>query len=175
MNTKEFASQLLNASKNVEPINNNNDYCRVKRWRNKAVFLYSFFSLIALIGTVLFSGEPGMAIPVVAFVDILTAWGFATLFLNFKLFFKSSASAMRKGNKIGEQIQTQHVQVRHEFGDTYRVNTYTENKGCFVAMIFFWLNFIVFGTLGIYVCPFLTFAKIKRTTDNLNNYKNTNR
>lgn len=189
MKTLDFIKTLLHISKTTEPINNKSDYTRVKKWVKRATKLYVAFTIIAIIITVLFSNASSMLLDefstmdelsegiailakiVMLFVSLLTAWGFATMILNFKLMIKSMWSSGLAGYRVGEQIQTNHVSVRHEYGSTYKVTTNTENEGCIVAMIYGFINLFVWAFLCVYVCPFLTFRKIGDSKRNLKNFK----
>lgn len=183
MSIMKFASFYLHACKDAEPINNNSDYCRIKKWKNKATTMYISFSIISvviviaifLISTLFSSDEQFLkvlAYPVVQCVTLLTMWGFATIFLNFKLFIKSVFNAGKDGYAIGEQVQTTHVNVRHEYGNQYSVKTNTEHQGCVVAFISGFINLFVWAFLSVYICPFLMFKKIVETNKNLQKFEN---
>lgn len=174
MKTSDFISVLIHNSKTAEPVENNSDYTRVKRWVNKATALYVVFTIFAIIITVVaiitgsFSGYIPFLIP---FVSILASWGFATIIMNFKLLVKSMVSAGINGFQDGEQIQTNHVSVSHDYGNRYKVSTYTEHQGCAGAMIYGFINFFVWAFLCVYVCPFLTLKKIGNSKKNLKKFK----
>ncbi len=174
MKTIDFISTLLYDSKTAEPINNKADYTRVKKWVKKATKLYTSFSIIAVIITIMISiGSSSLEVPkiIILFVSLLTGWGFATMFLNFKLMIKSLWSSGVSGYRTGEQIQTKHVTVTHEYSNRYKVTTNTENEGCIVSMIYVFINFFVWSFLCVYVCPFLTFRKIASSKQNLEKFK----
>ena len=188
MKTSDFISMLLHISKTAEPINNKSDYTRVKKWVKRAKRLYVTFSIFAIIITLLLLFVSSfimgklpeakqyfeiMAIPVTILsliVGLLTAWGFATMILNFKLMVKSMWSSGSAGYRAGEQIQTTHISVRHEYGNTYRVKSTTEDQGCILAMIYGFINLFVWAFLCVYVCSFLTFRKINVSKNNLENF-----
>lgn len=182
MNTLNFAALLLHICKTAEPINNKSDFRRVKRWKNTASFLYLLFTAVALflIVTIL-SDVPKFSIYielpehliyiVIPFVSLLTAWGFATMLLNFKLLIKSTLGAGADGYRTGEQIQTQNIYVTREYDNRYKVTTETENQGCAVAMISGFINLFVWAFLCVYVCPFLTFKKIITSNKNIRKFK----
>lgn len=182
MSIMKFATFYLHACKNAEPINNNSDYCRIKKWKNKASTMYIIFSIIsAIIVIAIFSNETlfssvqlpkALAYTVMPCVAFITAWGFATIFLNFKLFIKSLFNAGKDGYAIGEQVQTTHVNVRHEYGNQYSVKTNTEHQGCVVAFISGFINLFVWAFLSVYICPFLMFKKITETNKNLQKFEN---
>ena len=182
MNIFNFASLLINTCKKVEPINNKSDYYRIKRWKNKASFMYIIFTAIAVLlcfsildnASTIFANidlpEP-LAYVVIPIVIVLTAWGFATMLLNFKLLIKSMWNASADGYRTGEQIQTTNTYITHEYGNQYSVRTETENQGCVVAMINGFINLFVWAFLCVYVCPFLTFSKINKTKKLLRRYR----
>lgn len=183
MSIIKFASFYLHACKDAESINNNSDYCRIKKWKNKASTMYITFSIIATVAVIAIFSSPtlfsfiqvpkALAYFAVPFTAYFTAWGYATIFLNFKLFIKSVFKAGKDGYAIGEQVQTTHVNVRHEYGNQYSVRTETEHQGCIVAMISGFINLFVWAFLSVYICPFLMFIKIKTTDKNLKAFKNT--
>ena len=186
MSISNFISFLLASCKNAAPIRNNSDYYREKSWKNKASFLYLVFTVIAILITVVLLGNDSkylsdMDLPkpltymVIPLVALLAAWGFATMLLNFKLFIKSLWSSGVEGYKTGEQIQTQHTYITHDYGDRYRVTTETENQGCAVAFVNGFINLFIWSFLCVYICPFLTFGKISKTKKNLRNYKRQSR
>lgn len=173
MSVVKFISYLLFVNKTPETINNKSDYTRVKRWKNTASLLYFLFTAIAVIIALVILGNPSIffenidlpepliyvAIP---FVAVFFAWGLATMLLNLKLLIKSMWGATTDGYHIGEQIQTTNVYVTHEYNNRYKVTTDTENQGCAVAMIYWFINLFVWSALCVYVCPFLAFGKIKK-------------
>lgn len=169
MKTLNFISALLHISKTAEPIENKSDYTRVKRWVNKATSLYIIFTVIALVISIVFfnSSSPEVPLIVIIFVAIFVGLGGATLLMNFKLMLKSTWSAGADGYKIGKTIQTNHINVTHEYGDRYKVSTYTENQGCAVAYINGLINLFVWCFLCVYICPFLSFKKISDSKKNL--------
>lgn len=198
MKTRDFITNLLHISKTAEPIENKSDYTRVSKWVKRATKLYTVFSIVIIIIALLFlsissalfdeiSNEmfaeelPNMeifseimAVPaqiVILLVSVLTAWGFATMILNFRLMIKSLWSSSVKGYHAGEQIKINHVSVRHDYGNTYSVRNTTEDKGCLFACIYGFINLFVWAFLCVYVCPFLTFRKIKDSKKNLEIYK----
>ncbi len=179
MKTSNFISVLLNNCRNPEPINNKSDYTRVKRWTRKASSLYTVFSIIAIVVSVMISCimREIVNVPLIAvlFVAVFTAWGFASMFLNFKLLIKSLWSSGTDGYRVGEQIQTKHIDIQHEYGNTYKVSTHIENEGCALALIYGFINLIVWAVLCVYVCPFLTFKKISKSKRHLRKFRNTRR
>lgn len=182
MSVVKFVSYLLFVNKTPEVIRNKCDYTRVKRWKNKASFLYFLFTAIAIVlALVILSNlsdlsqhidlPAPLAYVAIPFVAVFFAWGLATMLLNLKLLIKSMWGATVEGYQIGEQIQTTNVYVTHEYNDRYKVTTDTENQGCVIAMIYWFINLFVWSVLCVYVCPFLAFGKIKKTKANLRRYK----
>lgn len=179
MSVGKFVSYLLFVSKTPEVINNKSDYTRIKGWKNRASFLYTAFSIAAVVIAIFnFSKLSGdlplpLAYVVLPAVAVFFAWGLVTMLLNLKLLIKSLWGATVDGYRIGEQIQTTHVNVTHEYGNRYKVSTETENQGCAVAMICWFINLFIWSVLCVYVCPFLIFKKIKKTKANLLRYETT--
>ena len=175
MKPLEYISLLLYNCKKAEPISNRSDYTRVKNWVNKATVLYVLFTVIAVIVSVTLGDKAAsseeMPLVVVILVAVLTGWGFATAVMNFKWMFKAMWSAGAQGYRIGEQIQTRHIDVTHEYGNTYKVTSHTENQGCAVAMIQSFINLCVWCFLCVYVCPFLSFKKISDSKKNLRKFE----
>lgn len=182
MNTIEFISYFLFVSKTPETIQNKSDYIRAKRWKNRASFLYLLATAAAVVFAFAVLGNPSLlpedidlpqpliyvAIP---FVAVFFAWGVATMLLNLKLMIKSLWGATVAGYHTGEQIQRTTYNVTREYNNSYKVTTETENEGCAVAMIYWFINLCVWCFLCIYVCPFLTFGKINKTKAVLRRYK----
>lgn len=184
MKVFSFASNLLYHCKTAEPIENKSDYTRVKRWVGKATSWYAIFTVLAVLITAVVLGTAskssdappaGVLTVAVPLICLLCAWGGATMILNFKGLFKSTWSAGVDGYRAGEQIQTHHVNVTHEYGDRYRVTTTTENEGCITAMMSGAINLSVWAFLCVYVCPFLTFKKISNSKKNLRAFEATQR
>ncbi len=165
-----------------EPIHNVDDLCRVKKWVQKVKILYGAATVLAAIAIV-------FIFPFVAFSEaasfvetlgmylfssvyfILICWGVASIALCFKAVFKSAVKAGKSGYTVGEQFRTTHIQTTHEYGNHYKVSAHTENKGCLFALIAGVLNFALWFTFCVYVAPFFTFGKFKRSVRNIKLYE----
>ena len=160
-----------------EPIEDSNDYNRVKAWIKKVIILYSVFTGLSIffmiIGFSIFSAIdlPGIIYMLLPILVILTAWGYASIILYAKDIFKSVAKAGKAGYKVGEQIETTYVDVTHEYGKTYRVSSHTENKGCLFAMISAGAKFFFWGFFCVYIGPVLTFKKVWYSVKNIKAYE----
>lgn len=75
------------------------------------------------------------------------------------------------GYQIGETVKTTKVDVSHEFGNTYKVSSHTEEKGLLFACIAMAGIMIAWAGYCIYKGTFLTFKKIKNTKLKLEEYK----
>ena len=172
---KDEIKKFLNVYMNTEPVKTRNTYRRVKGWVVKCLILYLFFMVGAIILTPVvapvMSNAPSILVMIVL---VWMGWGFSSMLLNLKFIFKSSLQASKKGFEAGSKIETQHINVTYEYGNTYRVNTYTENQGCVTAIFsgFFKLFFWLFGC--VYIAPFLVFIKITKSINNLRNYRHVN-
>jgi len=160
-----------------EPIEDSNDYNRVKAWIKKVIILYSLFtgfSIITMIIAISIMSAfdvPGIAYLILPILDILTAWGYASIILYAKDIFTSVAKAGKTGYQVGSQFETTYVDVTHEYGNTYRVSSRTENKGCLFAVISAGAKFFFWAFFCVYVGPFLTFKKVWYSVKNIKEYE----
>ena len=178
----------------AEPINNSGDYVRVKRWTKKVIVLMSVFTVIAFVwifamGALVFGANSLMQemngegiSPIVIFLFsyilmpfalILSNWGYAMIILDLPNIAKSVMKSARFGYDAGKNIETTHVQVTHEFGNNYRVSSYTDNKGCLFGFIAGMAKFMVWAVFCVYVAPFLTFKKLKASFANMKAFQGT--
>lgn len=169
---KEFFKQCSTP----EPIETVADYRRVKKWVKKAIKLYSVFTVIGFIVIfvaflIIISNDISIINAFLMCLFLLTCWGYATLILYFRPIIKSVAKWGVGGYRVGEKIETTHVNVTHEYGNTYRVSSYTENKGCLFAIFAAGARFFVWAFFCVYIGPFLTVKKIKRSIVNLKKYE----
>ncbi len=152
-------------------------YRKAKSWLKKAITLYSFFSVMGIVVTglviKLVTAVQGFH-PIVIILPILlllTFWGYATLIMYLPEIIKNTLKAGKAGFEVGQNVETTHVDVEHVYGNTYKVSSHTENKGCLFAFIaggaklFVWLFFCV------YIGPFLTLKKAKGTSKNIKEYE----
>lgn len=164
----------------VEPINDLSAYYKAKRWVIKVCILYTVFSVIAIaVISFMLSAASYMAslteTPTsIFFVAIplifLTCWGYAMLILYAPQIFKSVIKFGSTGYHIGEKIETTSVKVTHEFGNSYRVSSSTENKGCLFAVIAGMIRFFVWAFFCVYIAPFLTLKKLIKTINSIKGY-----
>ncbi len=165
-----------------DEINDLGDYYKVKKWVQKVKVLYGVFSVIALIATIVefviactfegISEIPPIALCVLLpFFNFFFNWGWASLVLNFKDVVKSVMKSGASGYQAGEQVQTTHYQVRHEYANTYRVTAHTDNKGCLFAVFAGMGRFFLWAAFCIYVAPFLTLKKLKHNVENMRKFE----
>ncbi len=170
MNLKNFFAMCSTP----EPIKDKSDYRRVKAWLIKICVLYIIFTVIAIVIIAMPSSSTSAELPsaaasvLVPIVTVLTCWGLATLIVYFRPIFKSVISTGKAGYGVGKQVQTNKVDVSHEYGNTYRVTGRTEDKGCLFAVIAGSLKFCVWAFFCIYIGPFLTFKKAFGSVKKLN-------
>ncbi len=180
---KAFLAKFKQKFSAAEEINNDDDYDKVKKWVKKTTKTYKKATIIAVIISILIIilfASSGMAdgfllllIGIIfTAVEIVAAWGIATMKMHKKEVRKSAWQFAKYGYLVGEQIQETHVDVSHEFGNTYKVTTRTENKGLLFAVISVSIILITWGAYCIYLGSFLTMKKIKLSKENLAEYKN---
>ena len=175
---KALIKQFFDTCSVAEPIENERDYRRVKKWTKKIRRLYTAFAIVALAEMFCLSGIVRLfEIPViftytvVPFTLILTNFGYATLIVYLPRIVKGIVKSGRVGYDVGKNIETTHVSVSHEFGNTYKVSSYTDNKGCLFAVIGGTAKLLVWLFFCVYIGPFLTFKKYKKSMENLKQYK----
>lgn len=166
---KSFTADCARA----ETVEGEEDYRRVKKWVRKAIALYVLCSFLAIPQIILVTGllrvENGSSIAGIysALCFLLAYWGLATMALHCRRIFRGIASTGRLGYEIGKTVQSTHVQVTHEYGDTYKVHTRTENKGCLFAIIGGMIRFLGWAMFCVYIGSFATFKKIHGCKRNL--------
>lgn len=174
---KEILKMFFKMCSTPEPIENEAAHRRVKAWTKKVIVLYGAFTVLGCIiivmafGFLMSLGAP-LALGVLSFVFMLTCWGYATMILYIRPIFKSVVKWGSAGYHVGEKIESTHVTVTHEYGDTYRVSSHTENKGCLFAVIAGGARFFVWAFFCVYIGPFLTFKKLRNSLKNLKDYEN---
>ena len=163
-----------------DPIHDLGDYRKVKKWVKKVRKLFWGFSIVAAIEIILalalanaFDRPLVIAAAVVLFPPmlLLTNWGYATMILYLPQIFKSVLKSGRSGYRVGEQVETTHVRVTHEYGNQYRVSSHTENQGCLFAYIAGIAKFCVWAFFCVYIGPFVTFKKLRSSLRNLAEYR----
>ncbi len=136
--------------------------------------------LIALIISIISFGflpiHPILKLMICLFYILVFAWsavGTATLKLYKKELFniKSMIAWGKAGYDMGEQIKTTHVTVNHEYGNTYRVSSYTEDKGCLFAVIALFIRYMIFAPYCLFKGLPLTLNKYRKTMENMQAYR----
>lgn len=176
---KSIFKHFYNTYALAEKIKNIEEFERQKRWLNRVKRLYKCATIIAVLAT-FFSAifiakmfEINSIIVMFAMpLLVLTCWGYVSMALYFKPMIKSIWNATKFGYKTGEKIKETHVNVSHEFGDTYKVSSYETDKGVLFAYIMSVVSFVCWVAFCIYVAPFLTYKKAKNTIKNLEQFEN---
>ncbi len=177
MGIKALIKHFIAVGSKAEPIEDLSDYRRVKRWVKKICILYGTATVIAILAIVMlpalssFFEYPSVFVYIIAPpMILLTCWGYATLIMYLPDVIKSVIKSGSTGYKIGENIETTHVEVTHEYGNTYKVSSYTENKGCLFAVIAGTARLMVWTFFCVYIGPFITFKKLRNSIKNLRHY-----
>ena len=175
---KKFLKYLFVKYSTPQEIKTARDYRYVKKWVKKISILYTVFTIAALLEIPLVCLLlPLFEIPkILGYILItpyllLTNWGYATLITYLPEIIKSTFKAGKAGYEVGEQFETTHIQITHEYGNTYRVSSSTENKGCLFGYLAVMIQFLIWAFFCVYIGPFLTFKKITKSKENLKQYK----
>lgn len=182
---KNIVKRFVNIYSLPDPINNEEDVEKAEQWKNKVVKLYGIFSILGIAtcflgGLIIYVGILAnesmnfgvlliccvLAIP----LTLLTNWGYASMILYFKKMVKSIWEATKIGYQIGEQVKTTEIDIKHEYGNTYKVSKNTYDKGLLFAYITAVAGFVVWAFFCVYVAPFLTYKKYKNTKIALQEY-----
>ena len=177
VNFPKYASQPFE-------VKEENEYLIAKQWIkhvNKLVrrqlVKYLFLALIiSIIAFCLAPIHPFLKVIISLGYVLVFCWGAigtAIIKLYKKEIFdvKSMIAWSKAGYAIGKQIETTHINVRHEFGNTYSVKSYTENKGCLFAMIALCIRYMIFAPYCMFKGLPLTFRKYKKTLENIKAYQ----
>lgn len=181
---KTFLKKFSERFSNVEEIENDEGYNRVKKWVKKTQKSYKkstfFMVLLSCIFAIVISnllkkfngwGFLGYVLPLIFLpIYVLVGWGLTTVKMHFKEVAKSAWKAARYGYQIGETIKTTHVNVSHEFGNSYKVTSTTEDKGILFACIGMMCILGTWATYCTYKGSFLTFKKIKASKIKIEEY-----
>ncbi len=177
MGIKTLIKNFFKVASEAEPINDLSDYRRVKNWIKKAIKLYIIFSSVAVLMSFIVLFISQYADMPVCFTYIVlppvilwSCWGYATMIMYLPQVIKTIRKTGSIGFNIGENIETTHVNVTHEYGNTYKVSSYTETKGCLFAIVGGVLGFFAWAIFCVYVGPFITFKKIRASSDNVKKY-----
>ena len=175
---KDFLKNLFVKYSTPQEIETVRDYRYVKKWVKKVSALYIVFTILALFGIPLvYLLLPLFDIPqILGFILIppyllLTSWGYATLITYFPEIIESVFKAGKTGLEVGEKFETTHIRVTHEYANNYSVSSTTDNKGCLFGFLGGMIQFIIWAFFCVYIGPFLTFKKIKKSRENLKQYK----
>ncbi len=175
---KHSIKNFFKSASTAENVKDSKDYQCVLSWIKKVCVLYAVFSAIAILAIVLIIPAIASSNVIPSFfaylilpcLFILTCWGYATLIIYIPKVIKSLKESAKAGYEIGKNIETTHINVTHEFGNTYRVSSYKDNKGCLVAYISMVLRFVIWCAFCVYVGPFLTFKKLFNSIKNIKAY-----
>ena len=175
---KNFFKNLFIRYSTPQEINTAQDYACVKKWVKKISTLYIIFTVLTLVELPIFLSLPFADLPqafnyiIMPPCLLLTNWGYATLITYFPDITKGVFKAGKAGFEIGENFETTYVSVTHDYGNRYSVSSTTENKGCLFGFLAGMIQFMAWAVFCVYIGPFLTFKKLKRSKENLAQYKN---
>lgn len=175
---KNYFKELFVKYSTPKEIETARDYRYVKKWVQKMCVLYAAFTALAVLEWILVLAfmPPAFIFRIIGYVLappflLLLNWGGATLITYLPEVLKSVGKAGKTGYEVGEQFETTHIEVTHEYGNQYRVSSRTENKGCLFAIFGGMLQYLVWCFFCVYIGPFLTFKKIKKSIENLKQYE----
>jgi len=174
---EKWFKELVAGCARAETINTEEDYRRVKAWVKKVLILYGSFTALFIPIMVIFArfpeildGEP-VLIAIIPIFLLIALWGYATIILYLPRMFRGMIDFGRFGFEVGKNVKSTHVEVKHEFGDTYKVSTYTDNKGCLFAIIGAGIRFFAGIFFCVYIGSFATFKKIYDSIRNLRAFR----
>lgn len=176
---KCFLKNIFVEYSTPQEVETQRDYRYVQQWVKKVSVLYTVFTLFAVFTIpvawfILISFDVPPYLCIVPFPLVLfTNWGYATLVIYLRKIVKSLLSSAKNGYSIGKNFETTTVSVTHEFANTYRVSSNTTNKGLLFGYIGVVIQFFIWAFFCVYIGPFLTFKKIKKSKENLKRYKKT--
>lgn len=163
------------------------DYYRVKRWKKRVHRLFLSRAVIGLLFGIfairlmgMLAKMPGGDIPGIAqlafSVIMPPLWIYVGItFACMKLHKKEVKHTILRGviddYKLGEQFQTTHVNITHEYGNTYRVSRRVENDGCLFVFIGMGIRYLIWAAFCSYRAPVLIFKKYKSNMAELRNFK----
>ena len=158
------------------------DYYRVKRWKKHVHRLFLSRAIMGLLIAIVMIRVMAMVEEVsgiarFAYSVILPPlWiyvGFA--FACMKLHKSEVRHTILRGAiddyKLGEQFQTTHVNISHEYGNTYRVSRHVENDGCLFVFIGMGIRYLIWATFCSYLAPILIFKKYKANMAEIENFE----
>jgi len=185
---KNFISDFSRKFSTVEEINNEEDYIGVKKWVKKATKMYKKKTVWSIIWAILVSilcffwlklAVDGFVLWILTIIlssiylsgFVMAGLGRATMKLHSKEVRKAAWEAAKFGYNVGKDVKTEHITVSHEFADTYRVSSRTEDKGLLFAVISMAVIMIAWTGFCVYKGCFLELKKIKETKEALVNYE----
>ncbi len=164
-------------------VHDQTEYVTAKKWAKAVRLLYAGFLALTIAEIILLP----FALPIIddlvpfppflicvlfPFYFLLVNWGYATLIVYIKTIVKSVWKTAKVGYEVGKNVQETHVEVTHEFGNTYSVSSHTHDKRFIGAYIAACAQFFLWVVFCIYIGPFLTFKKLNRTMQNIKAYEN---
>lgn len=174
----------------VEPITDKEDYIRAKKWTKKATKTFKkcviFWAILAIVISIVCHielkavGIDGFLLGILTFLlsiiylgtFTLAGLGRATMKMHFKEVRKTAWEAAKFGYSIGKEIKTEHIDITHEYTNTYRVSSRTEHKGLLFAIICMLAIMGAWSAYCVYKGCFLELKKLIKTKEELKNYKN---
>ena len=176
-NFSKYASQPIEVKDESECLIAKEWIKRVNKLVRKQLIKYLFLALvISVICFYIDSIPTALKVIMSVFYILLFSWcaiGTAVVKLYKKEFFnaKSMLAWGKAGYDIGKQIETTHVNIRHEFANTYSVRSYKENKGCLFGIIAMFIRFSIFAPYCVFKGLPLTVRKYKKTLENIKAYQ----
>lgn len=176
-NFPKYASQPLE-------VNDEEEYLIAKKWTKRVkklvrnqLFKYLLLAFVIAIVTGFATPiNPFLKLVLCLFYTLVFCWcavGTAVLKLYKKEIFnvKSMLAWGMAGYNIGKDIETTHITVNHEYGNTYSVKSYTEDKGCLFAIIALCIRYMLVAPYCLFKGLPLTFKKYTKTIENMKAYK----
>ncbi len=171
---KNIIKYFIATYSTANSIESEKDIQKEKAWVKKVIKLYAIFSLIGLIIYSSLIKIINIVFPisvVLLILILLTAMGYSSMLLYFKKVIKTVLNAGKIGYKVGEQIKSEYVTVKHEYANTYKVSSHTDDKGILFAVIAAIVSFICWAFFCVYIAPFLTYKKVRNTFKNIREYE----
>lgn len=176
-NFPKYASQPFQVEEESQYLVANQWIKHVNKLLRRQLVIYLILALIISVSSVCFA-------PIHPFLKVIASLGYTLVFcwcaigtaiikLYRKELFdvKSMIAWGKAGYNVGKQIQTTHVNIKHEFGNTYSVKSYKENKGCLFAIIALFIRYMIFAPYCMFKGLPLTFRKYKKTLENIKAYQ----
>ena len=176
-NFPKYASQPFEVKEESEYLIAQQWIKHVNKLVRKQLIMYLFLALIISVIFICFASIHPLLKAIISLgYTLIFCWcaiGTAIIKLYKKEIFdvKSMIAWSKAGYNIGKQIETTHVNVKHEFGNTYSVKSYTENKGCLFAIIALFIRYMIFAPYCMFKGLPLTFRKYRKTLENIKAYQ----